>query len=468
MNDAIAVVGMACRFPGAVDLDAYWALLRSGRSGLRRFTDAELDARSVPSSLRRRPGYVPIGGVIDDQDHFDPVAFAYTEAEAALLDPQIRLFLQISRNALEHAGHSRGQRSGTVGVFAGSAHSAYLAHNLADRWDSTGGSRDPLGSLQTSIATQTDYLALHVAYRLNLTGPAVAVQSSCSTSLVAAHLASQSLLAGECDTALAGGVSLIVPQGHGYLYIPDGIFSRDGAVRAFGANSSGIVYSQGVGAVVLRRLEDARNDGDPIMAVIAGSAINNDGGSDKAGFTAPSVVGQATAIAEAHGVAGIEPSQVGLLEAHGTGTPIGDPVEVTALQRVFGAGPPWCALGSVKSNIGHANAAAGVASLIKAVLARAHAVLPPTLHAEQPNPLLKLDDSPFALVRTARAWDTPSMVGVSSFGIGGTNCHIVLGPAPAREPKSRRSSVPSIYRLSGASAKGVAATAERLSNWQAL
>ena len=465
-NDAVAVVGMACRFPGAVDLDAYWDLLHGGRSGLRRFTDAELDARAVPASLRRRPGYVPVGGLIDDQDHFDPVAFGYTDAEAALLDPQFRLFLQISRNALEHAGHARGDRSGTVGVFAGSAHSAYLAHNLADRWDSTGGSRDPLGSLQTSIATHVDYLPLHVAYRLDLEGPAVAVQSTCSTSLVAVHMAMQSLLAGECDTAIAGGVSLIVPQGHGYLYVPDGIFSRDGTVRAFGANSSGIVYSQGVGAVVLRRLEEARTDGDPILAMIVGSAINNDGGASKAGFTAPSFTGQAKAIAEAHAVAGIDPSEVGLLEAHGTGTPLGDPVEIAALRRVFGAGPPWCGLGSVKSNIGHANSAAGIASLIKAVLARMHGVLPPTLHAEPENPLLKLDESPFALVSTARAWDTPPMVGVSSFGVGGTNCHVVLGPAPACVCEHRPPSPPTVYRLSGASAEGVVATAERLARWQ--
>lgn len=466
-GDAVAVVGMACRFPGAVDLDAYWDLLRSGRSGLRRFTDAELDARGVPASLRRRSGYVPFGGLIEDQDHFDPVAFGYTDAEAALLDPQFRLFLQISRNALEHAGHARGDRSGTVGVFAGSAHSAYLAHNLADRWDSTGGSRDPLGSLQTSIATQTDYLPLHVAYRLDLTGPAVAVQSTCSTSLVAVHLAAQSLLGGECDTALAGGVSLIVPQGQGYLHVPDGIFSCDGTVRAFGADSSGIVYSQGVGAVVLRRLEDARTDGDPILAVIGASAVNNDGGADKAGFTAPSVSGQARVVAEAHAVAGIDPSQVGLLEAHGTATPLGDPVEVAALERVFGSGPPWCALGSVKSSIGHANAAAGIASLIKAVLARAHGVLPPTLHADPPNPLLHLDRSPFELPTAARAWDTPPMAGVSSFGIGGTNCHVVLGPAPDHSASRRAPSPGAVYRLSGSSAGGVAATAARLARWEA-
>lgn len=465
-DDAVAVVGMACRFPGAVDLDAYWDLLRSGRSGLRRFTDAELDARAVPASLRRRPGYVPVGGLIDDQDHFDPIAFGYTDAEAALLDPQFRLFLQISRNALEHAGLARGDRSGTVGVFAGSAQSAYLAHNLADRWDSSGGSRDPLGSLQTSIATQTDYLPLHVAYRLDLTGPAVAVQSTCSTSLVAVHMAAQSLLAGECDTALAGGVSLIVPQGHGYLHVADGIFSRDGTVRAFGADSSGIVYSQGVGAVVLRRLEDARTDGDPILAVIGGSAVSNDGGADKAGFTAPSVAGQARTVAEAHAVAEIDPSQVGMLEAHGTATPLGDPVEIAALERVFGSGPPWCALGSVKSSIGHANTAAGIASLIKAVLARAHGVLPPTLHAEPANPLLKLDESPFELVSTSRAWDKPPMAGVSSFGIGGTNCHVVLGPAPARAAEHRTPLPQPVYRLSGASVDGVVATAERLARWQ--
>jgi len=456
-DGALAVVGMACRFPGAPNLGTYWDLLRSGREGLTRFPDADLDTRGVPRALRDRPGYVPVGGLIDDQDRFDPAPFDFTDAEAALLDPQQRLFLQCAWHALEHAGHLGGRDAGSVGVFAGSMQSAYLASNLAGRWDPTGAGPDPLGSLATAMATQPDYLPLQVAYRLDLTGPAVAVASSCSTSLVAVHLAAQSLLAGECDTALAGGVSLIVPQGQGYLHVPDGVFSADGTVRPFGAGGTGIVYTQGVGVVVLRRLADALASGDDVLAVLHGTAVNNDG-SDKAGFTAPSVRGQARAVAEALAVAGVEPAQVGMLEAHGTATPLGDPIELAALRRVFGDGPAWCGLGSVKGNIGHTNSAAGVASFIKAVLALRHRTLPATLHAEPVNPALGLEGSPFTLLTGTRPWDTPPHAGVSSFGIGGTNAHAVLGPAP-RRPAREADRRPALLVVSAATVEAARETA---------
>ncbi|MEU4777382.1 SDR family NAD(P)-dependent oxidoreductase [Micromonospora sp. NPDC023633] len=430
---AVAVTAVSCRFPGAPDADAFWRLLAEGREGLTRFTDEELAARGVPRRWRRDPSYVPVGGLIEGPDLFDPAPFGFTDAEAALLDPQQRLFLECSWQALEQAGHGGGRSAGAVGVFAGAAHSAYLTSNLAGRWDPTGGGPDPGGSLQTAISTHVDYLPLQVAYRLGLTGPAIAVNTTCSTSLVAVHLAVQSLLAEECDTALAGGASLIVPQGRGYRYVPDGIFSADGRVRPFSAEGTGIVYSQGVGVVVLRRLADALADGDPVLAVVHGSATNNDG-ADKAGFTAPSVRGQAGVIAEALAVAGVAPRQVGYVEAHGTATRIGDPVEVTALRRVFGAGPAWCGLGSVKSNIGHANTAAGIASFIKTVLARRHGMIPASLHARPVNALLSLDDSPFDVVTEPRSWPDAAYAGVSSFGIGGTNCHVVLGPPPDRAP----------------------------------
>ncbi|GAA3167566.1 hypothetical protein GCM10020001_111530 [Nonomuraea salmonea] len=246
------------------------------------------------------------------------------------------------------------------------------------------------------------------------------------------HFAVQALLSGECDTALAGGVSLIVPQGRGYLATPDGIYSEDGKVRPFSAEGTGIVYSQGVGALVLRRLRDALDDGDPVLAVVHGSAVNNDG-ADKTGLTAPSVRGQARAVAEALGVARVDPRQIGYVEAHGTGTRLGDPIEVAALRQVFGdAGPAWCGLGSVKSNLGHANSAAGIASFIKTVLAIRHGVLPASLHAEPVNELLGLAGSPFEVVSRTRRWDGPELAGVSSFGIGGTNAHVVVGPAPER------------------------------------
>ncbi|NJP92624.1 SDR family NAD(P)-dependent oxidoreductase [Nonomuraea sp. FMUSA5-5] len=459
----IAVVGLACRFPGAPDADAYWELLRDGREGLTRFTDDELAARGVPGRLRAHPGFVPVGGLIEGQADFDPEPFGFTDAEAALLDPQHRLFLECAWHALEHAGHGGGRAAGAVGVFAGAMQSAYLASNLAGRWNPTGAGRDPLGSLQTAISTQADYLPLQTAYRLNLTGPAVAVASSCSTSLVAVHLAAQSLLSGECDTALAGGVSLIVPQGQGYVHVAGGVYAADGTVRPFSADGTGIVYTQGAGVVVLRRLDDALADGDPVLAVLHGSAVNNDG-ADKAGFTAPSPRGQARAVAEALTVAGAAPHEIGLIEAHGTATALGDPIEVAALRRVFGdTGPAWCGLGSVKGNIGHANSAAGIASFIKAVLAVRHRVLPASLHAHPLNPLLGLEGSPFEVVTETRDWDTPPLAGVSSFGIGGTNCHAVLGPAPQRPPApaDRR---PQVLAVSAATPEAALATARAVAS----
>ncbi|MEV1002465.1 SDR family NAD(P)-dependent oxidoreductase [Nonomuraea sp. NPDC050202] len=459
----IAVVGLACRFPGAPDAEAYWELLRDGRDGLTRFTDDELAARGVPERLRAHPGFVPVGGLIEGQADFDPEPFGFSDAEAALLDPQHRLFLECAWHALEHAGHGGGRGAGAVGVFAGAMQSAYLASNLAGRWDPTGAGRDPLGSLQTAISTQADYLPLQTAYRLNLTGPAVAVASSCSTSLVAVHLAAQSLLSGECDTALAGGVSLIVPQGQGYVHVAGGVYAADGTIRPFSADGTGIVYTQGVGVVVLRRLDDALADGDPVLAVLHGSAVNNDG-AGKAGFTAPSMRGQARAVAEALAVAGASPHEIGLVEAHGTATALGDPIEVAALRRVFGdTGPAWCGLGSVKGNIGHANSAAGIASFIKAVLAVRHRVLPASLRAHPLNPLLGLEGSPFEVIAQTRDWDTPSLAGVSSFGIGGTNCHAVLGPAPHRPPvpADRR---PQLLAVSAATPEAAAATARAVAS----
>ncbi|MFD8521659.1 SDR family NAD(P)-dependent oxidoreductase [Streptomyces capillispiralis] len=429
-DDLIAVTALDCRFPGAPDTAAYWDLLVGGRSGLTRSSAQELAERGVPTRLLENPAHIPVAGVIDGQDRFDPEPFGLTDAEAALMDPQQRLFLEACLRALESAGHGGGAGAGAVGVFAGAAHSDYLARNLADRYAAS--ATDPVGSLQAALAGVADYLPLHVAHRLALTGPAVAVGTACSTSLVAVHLAAQSLLAGECDTALAGGASLIVPQGRGYLHVPDGIFSADGHVRTFSADGTGIVHTQGVGVAVLRRLRDALADGDPVLAVLHGSAVNNDGG-DRTGFTAPSPRGQARAVSEALAVAGLTPRDITYVEAHGTATRLGDVVEVAALRRVFGdTGPAWCALGSVKSNIGHANSAAGIAGFAKTVLALHHGVLPPTLDALPLNPDLGLDGSPFAVVHEATDWAGHRYAGVSSFGIGGTNCHVVLGSAPVR------------------------------------
>ncbi|WP_051407576.1 type I polyketide synthase [Nocardia sp. CNY236] len=430
---AIAVVGMACRFPGAPDLAAYWDLLDEGREGLTRFDDADLAAAGVAASLRRDPNYVPVGGVLTGQDEFDPGHFGFTAAEASLLDPQLRLLLETCWNALGDAGHPGGRDLGAVGVFTCASRSSYLEHNLAEHRRAA--ERDPMGALQAEMGTVTDYYPQQVAYRLGFTGPAIAVQATCASSLVAVHIAAQSLLVGECDAALAGGVSLIVPQGRGYLHVPDSVFSADGHTRTFAESASGMVHSQGVGAVVLRRLDDALADGDPIYAVLRGSAVNNDGAA-KSGFNAPSMAARAQVIAEALAVAGVDADAVGMLEAHGTATVLGDQIELGALAAVFGADPRSaapCALGSVKSNIGHTNTAAGLAGLIKTILALHHRRIPATLHADPVHPALVEHGELFAVTTRSREWpdyEGTRIAGVSSFGIGGTNCHVVVEQAP--------------------------------------
>ncbi|MFD8493753.1 SDR family NAD(P)-dependent oxidoreductase [Amycolatopsis sp. NPDC059657] len=462
MSEPIAVVGFACRFPGAPDADGFWELLAEGRQALSRFDDAELAARGVPESLRRNSSYVPVGGLLEDPDRFDPAAFGLSGPEAELLDPQHRLFLETAWHALEHAGHAGCRDAGSVGVFAGAALSGYLATNLAHRFDPLGGA-DPAGSLQIHTGNVADYLPLRTAHRFGLTGPAIAVGATCATSLVGVHVAAQSLLSGECDTALAGGVSLRVPQGLGYLHVPDGPFSADGVTRPYSADARGTVFTQGAGVVVLRRLADAQASGDHVHAVILGSAVANDGGV-RAGFTAPSPEGQARTIAEALAVADVDPKTVSYVEGHGTGTVLGDPIEVQALRRVFGsADRPWCGLGSVKGNIGHADSASGVAGLIKVVQALAHRTLPASLHATPENPELRLDGSAFRIVHETRPWDVdgPRRAGVSSFGIGGTNCHVVLeeAPEPAMSVPDDRAQ---LLVVSGATADACGETARGL------
>ncbi|HXV92271.1 MAG TPA: type I polyketide synthase, partial [Pseudonocardia sp.] len=461
----IAVVGLACRYPQAPGAEALWELLLGEHEALTRFGDAELAQRGVPAALRRNPNYVPVGGVIDDQDRFDPAPFGIADSEADVLDPQQRLFLECAWHALEDAGHGGARDCGVVGVYAGSALSGYLLGNLAHRFDLTGGA-DPAGNLALHAANVADYLPLRVAHRLGTTGPAVGIGATCATSLAAVHLAVQALLSGECDTAIAGGVSLRVPQGHGYLHVPDGPFSRDGHTRPYAEGASGAVFTQGVGVVVLRRLADALRDGDPVSAVVLGSALGNDG-AERVGFTAPSAAGQARTIAEAHAVAGVEPAQLSYVEGHGTGTLLGDPMEVQALRRVFGpARRPWCGLGSIKGNIGHADSAAGIAGLVKTVLALRHRTLPASLHARRPRTDLGLDGSALRLVAEAEPWepvDGARLAGVSSFGIGGVNCHVVLGEAPA-EPVPAADDRPQLVTISAATAAACRATTERVAD----
>jgi acyl transferase domain-containing protein/acyl carrier protein len=432
----IAIVGMAGRFPGARTLRQFWENLRDGVESISFFSDEELLASGVDPELLRDESYVKAKAILDDVEGFDAAFFGFTPREAELLDPQHRVLLECAWEALEDAGYDPRRSGGRTAVYVGSGTSAYLLSNLlpsSERMEKT-------GVFQALLSNDRDFLATRLSYKLDLRGPSVLVQTACSTSLTAVHLACQSLLSGEADMALAGGVSIGVPVKDGYLYQEGSIASPDGLCRAFDARAGGSVAGDGAGIVVLKRLADALADGDRIHAVIRGSAANNDG-SGKVGYTAPSIEGQAEVITEALLMAGVEPDSIGYVEAHGSGTALGDPVEVTALTQAFrGAGSVrtgFCALGSVKTNVGHCNTAAGVAGLIKAVLTLEHGEIPPSLHYEQPNPQIDFAGSPFFVNAGLRPWpkgDAPRRAGVSSFGMGGTNVHMVLEEAPPREP----------------------------------
>jgi len=429
--DALAIVGMAGRFPGAPDLETLWRNLRDGVESIRHFTPEELLADGVPAELVHHPDYVPAAGLLEDSTHFDAEFFGMNPRQAETTDPQHRLFLEAVWHALENAGLDPLGVPGRVGLYGGMSTSSYRHRNLEPRPDVL----QAVGHYQLLLSNDKDFLATQVAYRLDLHGPAVTVQTACSTSLVATHVACQALLNGECNLALAGGVSMTWPRKRGDAHREGGILAPDGHCRAFDARAAGTVVGQGVGVVVLERLEDALAKGRSIRALVRGSAINNDG-SAKAGYTAPSVQRQREVIAEALGVAGVDAGSIGYVEAHGTGTELGDPIEVTALTEAFREstdGVGFCGLGSIKTNLGHLDAAAGVTGLIKAVLALEHGELPPSLHFETPNPRLDLERSPFFVAAERQPWPiagTPRRAGVSSFGIGGTNAHVVLEQAP--------------------------------------
>jgi len=460
----IAIIGMACRLPGAADLDALWRLLDEGREGVRDLTESDLLANGIPAGLLRDPAYVRRAAVVEGQDMFSPQLFGLSAPDAERMDPQHRMFLETVWEALEHAALAPRSRRGRVGIYAGAGFNAYLQHNLLPR-----GALSGTNGFSTLVLNMPDFLVTRAAYALDFTGPAVNVQSACSSSLLAVHLACQGLLAGEADIALAGGVSLSTPQEQGYLYQPGMIFSPDGHCRPFDALANGFVPGNGCGVVVLRLLEDALADGDPVLAVLRGTAANNDG-ARKVGFTAPSAEGQAAAIAEAWEVAGLAPDTAGLVEAHGTGTAMGDPIEVQALKRVFTGNDGRVALGSIKSNIGHADAAAGVAGLIKAVLCLRHRRIVPSLHFHTPNPALGLEGSAFHVPTASRPWpagNEPRRAGVSAFGFGGTNVHAVLEEAPRQDARptghgsSRRVQV---FPLSAAEPEALNATTARLAD----
>jgi 3-oxoacyl-(acyl-carrier-protein) synthase/thioesterase domain-containing protein/acyl carrier protein len=433
---AVAVVGMAGRFPGAESVESLWRAVRSGRELVRDLTVEELSSLGeelgIPESSWGGEGMVLRRGVLSDVDRFDAPFFGIAAREAELMDPQHRLFLEVSVEALDAAGHPD-ESSGRIGVFAGTSLSGYLLHHVYP-WVASGGFES---GWQMVLGNDKDHLATRVSYLLGLTGPSMLVQTACSTSLVAVHLARRSLLSGECDVALAGASAVRIPQALPQRWQEGGIVSRDGRCRAYDASAGGTVGGNGVGVVVLRRLSDALADGDTVHAVVRGSSVTNDG-SSKVGYTAPSVSGQSRAIREALEEAGFEPESVGYVEGHGTGTALGDPIEVAALNRAFArAGRPVslgrCALGSIKTNIGHLDTAAGIAGLIKAVLVVERGVIPPTVHFEEPSPRIAWSQGPFHVPTEPTEWREPSgprRAGVSSFGLGGTNAHVVLEQAP--------------------------------------
>ncbi|MFE3604125.1 type I polyketide synthase [Streptomyces sp. NPDC059142] len=421
----LAVIGMACRFPGADGLDAFWRNLTDG---------VDTVTRSVPRPV---PGgatgpareYVPARGLLKDPEWFDAGYFGYSPREARIIAPQHRVFLECAVEALDHAGYDPERHPGAIGVYGGGTDTAY-AQLLRQP-----GSVPAATDMEILLGNAVDYLATRVAYKLGLRGPAVTVQAACATSLAAVHTAAQALLAGDCDLALAGGVAVHAPA-KSSPYVEGGIIAADGVCRTFDAAAGGTVGGDGVGIVVLKRLAEALADGDHVHAVLRGTAVNNDG-SDRIGFTAPSVEGQAAVIRDAQYVAGVDPATVTYVEAHGTATPLGDPIEIAALTKAFGTGPEdreVCRIGSVKTNIGHTDAAAGAAGLIKTVLALEHATIPRSLHFDEPNPQIDFAAGPFRVATRTEEWrphGIPRRAGVSSFGIGGTNAHVVLEEPPA-------------------------------------
>lgn len=431
-NDAlqIAIIGMAGRFPGAKNVLEFWHNIKNGVESISFFSDDELENSYIDPVRKNHPDYVKARGILGNIADFDAAFFDINPREAEIMDPQQRLFLECAWEALENAGYTPASFQGQIGIVAGSYHNTYLLNNLY----SNPALLELLGGDVVMHGNASDHLATHIAYKLNLKGPSFTIQTACSTSLVAVHQACQSLLVGECDMALAGGVCVSIPEKSGYLYQEGGILSPDGHCHAFDAKAEGTVFGNGLGIVVLKRLDDALAAGDNIVTVIKGSAINNDG-SLKVGYMAPSVDGQANVIAQALAISGVEPDSIGYIETHGTGTAMGDTIEVTALNKVYSeatANRNFCALGSVKTNIGHLNAASGIAGLIKSILVLQHKTLPPSLHFENPNPRINFADSPFYVNRKCMEWragPTSRRAGLSSFGVGGTNVHMILEEA---------------------------------------
>jgi phthiocerol/phenolphthiocerol synthesis type-I polyketide synthase E len=448
--EPVAIIGMRGRFPGANDLDAYWENLAQGVESITVLTQEEIRAAGVPDNIARLPGYVNASPVLDAVDMFEAEFFGFSARDASLTDPQHRLFLETAWEALEDAGYEPANFPGPIGVFGGCEMSTYL-YQLSLNADSL----KYIDGMQLMVTNDKDHLCTQVAYRLNLRGPSITVQTTCSTSLVAISLACESLQSSTCEMALAGGVTVRVPQRGGYFYTAGSILSPDGHCRPFDVNAQGTIVGSGVGIVVLKRLSDALASRDNVRAVILGTGVNNDG-NDKVGYTAPSFRGQAAAIRAAHAMAGVSAESIGYVEAHGTGTILGDPIEISALTEVFKEKTDrrgFCGLGSVKSNFGHLSCAAGVAGLIKTVLTLEHGAIPPTLHYTAPNPAIDFTNSPFYVTTSLRRWERhgiPRRAGVSSFGVGGTNVHVMLEEAKT-QPRLRERRPHQLFLLSARS-----------------
>lgn len=461
--EPIAIIGLAVRAPGAEDASRFWQNLVDGRESIRFYTREEQLALGVPAHLLDQPTWVSAAPVLPEMEGFDAELFGMTRREAELMDPHHRVFLELAHTAFEDGGYDPARYRGAVGVYAGAGHLRYQWLNLRKNrqfWSGAG------GQLSVTVSNSPDYVATTVSYKLNLRGPSFTVQTACSTSAVALHLACEALRNGECDMAVAGGVNIELPHGVGYASA-EGFTSPDGHCRPFDAAAEGTLWGSGAGVVLVKRLADALADGDHVRAVVLGNAINNDG-SAKVGFSAPSVAGQAAVVAQAVASAGIDPRTVAYIEAHGTGTAMGDPIEVAALSQVYGASTTdrqWCGIGSVKGNIGHLSQAAGIVGIAKAVLSLEHGIVPPVMHFERPNPNIDFENSPFFVVRSPsrlKGNGVPPRVGVSSFGVGGTNSHFVLEQAPARAPRAGDTAPACALQLSAATAPALGAMADNL------
>jgi acyl transferase domain-containing protein/SAM-dependent methyltransferase/acyl carrier protein len=462
-EEPIAIIGMRGRFPGANSLEQYWKNLSEGVESITVLSQEEMRAAGVPDHISRLPGYVNASPLLEGVDKFDAQFFGFSARDATLTDPQHRLFLETAWEALEDSGYDPEIFGGPIGVFGGSEMSTYLYH-LYKNQDAL----KYIDGMQLMVTNDKDHLCTQVSYRLNLKGPSVVVQTTCSTSLVAVSMACESLHHRRCDMALAGGVTVRVPQRGGYFYTAGSILSPDGHCRPFDSKAQGTIVGSGVGLIVLRRLSDALRDGDNIRAVILGTGINNDG-NDKVGYTAPSARGQSAAIRSAHRMAGVKPESIGYVEAHGTGTILGDPIEVSALTEVFQESSKkkgFCGIGSVKSNFGHLSCAAGIAGLIKTVLSMEHSSIPPTVHYLAPNPGINMAAGPFYVTQKLSRWErngTPRRAGVSSFGVGGTNAHIILEEAPAADTTQSSRSC-QVFTLSARTETSLHAAAEQLAD----